>query len=141
MADVTDSPVSQLSDEACWDLLKENTLGRLAVSAGGEIDIFPINYYADGHTILFRTAPGTKLVELTVNSNIAFEVDNYTDADARSVVVKGTARWLDTRAEIDEADKAPLTPWIPTLKYIFVRITPTSMSGRHFVRGPEPERY
>jgi hypothetical protein len=32
-------------------------------------------------------------------------------------------------------------PWIPTLKYTYVRITPTSVSGRRFRRGPEPARY
>ena len=32
-------------------------------------------------------------------------------------------------------------PWIPTLKYVYVRITPTLITGRRFERLPEPERY
>jgi len=135
-----EGPVEELSEAESWQLLRENSLGRLAVSAAGELDIFPINYYADGSTILLRTAPGTKLVEMTIHGYVAFEIDGYTDTEAWSVVAKGSARWLDTRAEIDDADAQPLTSWIPTLKYVYVRITPTHVSGRRFVRGVEPDR-
>ncbi len=135
-----EGPVEELSESESWQLLRDNSLGRLAVSAAGELDIFPINYYADGSTILLRTAPGTKLVEMTIHGYVAFEIDGYTDTEAWSVVAKGSARWLDTRAEIDEADTQPLTSWIPTLKYVYVRITPTHVSGRRFVRGVEPDR-
>ena len=55
--------------------------------------------------------------------------------------MKGIATRLELQGEIDEADALPLTPWIPTLKYRWVRIAPTSLSGRWFVRAPEPDRY
>ena len=136
-----EGPVETLTAEESWARLRESSFGRLALAVAGEVDIFPLNYYADAETILIRTAPGTKLLELTVNDHVALEIDAYTDADAWSVVIKGTARRLQKQSEIDEADEAPLTPWIPTLKYQYVRITPTSVSGRSFRRGPEPERY
>ncbi|OYX50008.1 MAG: pyridoxamine 5'-phosphate oxidase, partial [Micrococcales bacterium 32-70-13] len=31
-------------------------------------------------------------------------------------------------------------PWIPTLKYRWVRIRPTEVAGRKFTLGPEPAR-
>jgi nitroimidazol reductase NimA-like FMN-containing flavoprotein (pyridoxamine 5'-phosphate oxidase superfamily) len=130
-----------LSEDENWRLLRRTSLARLALSAAGEVDIFPVNYYADGETLLMRTAPGTKLLELTVNSRVAVEIDGFTDDEAWSVVVKGTARRLERQAEIDEADEAPLVPWIPTLKYIYVRITPATLSGRRFEHALEPERY
>lgn len=136
-----ESPVVELTEAEAWDRLRENSLARLAVSAVGEVDIFPLNYYSDGATILFRTAPGTKLLELTVNSRVALEIDGYTDDEAWSVVVKGSAARIERQSEIDEADLAPLTPWIPTLKYTYVRITPTKITGRRFERAPEPDRY
>lgn len=116
-------------------------LGRLAVSAAGSIDILPINYVVYKDKIYFRTAPGTKLASLTVNRNVAFEIDEVQDGTARSVVVHGTARELDRSDEKDEIDALPLTPWIPTLKYSFVEITPTDITGRQFDIAPEPERY
>ena len=135
------APVTVLSIDECWELLSTNTLGRIATCAAGEIDIFPINYHADGNTILIRTAPGTKLIELTIDRNVAFEIDGYSDSMAWSVVVKGAARQLELNSEIDDAELAPLDPWLPTLKYRFVRITPTRITGRSFRRDQEPERF
>lgn len=134
-------PVTELRVDECWELLASKTLGRIATCAAGNIDIFPLNYYADGNTILFRTAPGTKLIELTIDNKVAFEADGYHDGKAWSVVVKGVALQLELGSEIDAAEMTPLEPWIPTLKYRFVRITPTTITGRAFRPAPEPERF
>lgn len=136
-----DEPVQELSRDECRELLKLGDLGRLATAAGGEPDIFPVNYYSDGDRILIRTAPGTKLLELTVHSAVAFETDGYTEDEAWSVVVHGRARQLDSQAEVDEADEVPLRPWIPTLKYRYIHIDIDALSGRRFQRLPEPERW
>lgn len=137
----SDEPVQELSRDECRELLKRGVLGRLATAAGGEPDIYPVNYFSDGDSILIRTAPGTKLLELTVHSAVAFETDAYTDDEAWSVVVHGRARQLDHQSEIDEAEKAPLQPWIPTLKYRYIHIDIDALSGRRFLRRPEPERW
>ena len=137
----SDEPVQELSRDECRELLKRGELGRLATAAGGEPDIFPVNYYSDGDRILIRTAPGTKLLELTVHSAVAFETDGYTQSDAWSVVVHGRARQLDSQAEVDEADRLPLRPWIPTLKYRYIHIDVDALSGRRFLRLPEPDRW
>lgn len=134
-------PVTVLTEAESWELLDGSAFGRLGVSVANQPEIFPINYYADGDTILFRTSEGTKLLELTINSHVAFEADAYTDEWAWSVIVKGRAHVIENQEEIFEADQLPLTPWIPTLKYIYVRITPTEITGRRFLRAPEPERY
>ena len=140
--DIDDTnPVENLSEDDCWELLLSANLGRLAVSVGGIPDIYPVNFVASDKRLLFRTTEGTKLLELTVNNNVAFESDGVGREQAWSVVVKGMARILDTRAEIDAAEELPLRPLVPTLKYIWVEITPRSLSGRRFTLGPEPERF
>jgi uncharacterized protein len=133
--------VENLDSEECWQLLRSSSLGRLAVSVGDEPDIYPVNFVASDGTVLFRTAEGTKLLELTVNKRVAFETDGVGRDEAWSVVVKGTARALEKQSEIDAANELPLRPLIPTLKYVFVEITPTRVTGRRFPLGPEPERY
>jgi hypothetical protein len=133
--------VEFLSDCECWRLLGSVSLGRLAVSVSNQPQIFPVNFLADGRTILFRTAEGTKLLDLTINSRVAFESDSFSDTDAWSVVVTGQAGVIESQREIFAADQLPLVPWIPTLKYIYVRIAPTGISGRRFLRAAEPERY
>lgn len=133
--------VTFLTDRECWDRLAEQELGRLVTHVGDVLDIFPVTYTVDGESIVFRTAEGSKLTELSINDQVLFEVDEYTDTDAWSVVVRGTARRLETADEVRAADALPLTPWIPTLKYNYVRIVATSLSGRDVRRGEEPDRY
>ncbi|MDJ0322828.1 pyridoxamine 5'-phosphate oxidase family protein [Cryobacterium sp. PH31-AA6] len=134
-------PVRHLSEDECWELLISSSFGRLAMSISGEPDIYPVNFIASDRRLLFRTAEGTKLLELTVNDKVAFETDGIGRDEAWSVVVRGQARVLDTQAEIEAADQLPLRPLIPTLKYIYVEITPQVVTGRRFELGPEPERY
>lgn len=140
-ATTTDSPVAALSESACWRALEATTLGRLAIAVGDDVEMFPVNYTTADGRILFRTAPGSKLLALTARPSVAFEIDGYDDSAAFSVVVKGRAERIEHQREIDAADELPLAPWIPTLKYRWVRVVPTEISGRVFRRDPEPERY
>lgn len=134
-------PLMVLSDEECWERLRTQELGRLVTRIGDRIDIFPVNYVVDGESVLFRTAQGSKLFELTANDEVLFESDDHTDEAAWSVVLRGRARALDTFDEVERADGLALRPWVPTLKYTYVRIEPHTVSGRSFERGPEPDRY
>ncbi|MEC5183616.1 nitroimidazol reductase NimA-like FMN-containing flavoprotein (pyridoxamine 5'-phosphate oxidase superfamily) [Cryobacterium sp. MP_3.1] len=134
-------PVRILSEDECWELLLSSSFGRLAAAVADDIEIFPLNFVVADNRLLFRTAEGTKLLALTVNNKVALETDAIGRGDAWSVVVKGLARVLDTQAEIEAANALPLRPLVPTLKYIWVEITPTELSGRRFALEPEPERY
>lgn len=133
--------VTVLTDRQCWDRLAEQQLGRLVTHVGDVLDVFPVNYTVDRDGIVFRTAEGSKLTELTINDQVLFEVDEYTDTDAWSVIVRGTAHRLDSAEEVRAADRLPLRPWTPTLKYNYVRIIAASVSGRDIRRGEEPDRY
>jgi nitroimidazol reductase NimA-like FMN-containing flavoprotein (pyridoxamine 5'-phosphate oxidase superfamily) len=123
-----------LSQEQCWSLLATAEVGRLAVAAAGEIDIFPVNYVVDDRSLVFRTAEGTKLVEVVIASQVAFEVDGYEPERGRawSVVCKGTAHVLDSFHDIYAAQELPLFPWHHAPKECFVRIRPSRVTGRRF---------
>ena len=139
---MTDDPVRELGTEESWQELRRASLGRLALCVAGEIDIFPINFVVDADNVIYlRTAPGTKLLELSINDHVALEIDHVSDIDAMSVVVKGRAERVELQSEMDAAEKLGLAPWVPTLKYRWVRIEPTEVTGRRFARGPEPERF
>jgi len=58
---------------------------------------------------------------------------------AWSVVVKGDAHAADWGDDYNEADVAGLRPWVATRKPVFVRVTPSQITGRTFLFGPEPE--
>ena len=135
MTDTSDSPVTELTEEECWELLAAHEVGRLATTAGGVLDIFPITYVIDNGSLVFRTGPGTKLIELTINENVAFEIDHYDDVEGYGVVVHGHAEQLDTMGEIDTAAQLPLPSLFPTERPRFVRIHPQQVTGRRFRRG------
>lgn len=135
---VEENPVRVLCDDEAWDLLSGVALGRLVTAGGGQVEIFPINFVAQDRSVLFRTAEGTKLFGAVMNDSVLFEADDHTDAGGWSVVIRGTARVLSTAADIREADRAQLVPWIPTEKLRYLRITPNDVSGRHFRFAPEP---
>lgn len=132
-------PITVLSASECWDLLASRTLGRLVTSVDGQPEIFPINYVVQNRTVLFRTAPGTKLVSTAINNHVLFEADDHNVAEGWSVIVKGMARSLRSNEEIAEAERAQLLPWVATVKEHYVRIVPVSVSGRRFVFGAEPD--
>jgi nitroimidazol reductase NimA-like FMN-containing flavoprotein (pyridoxamine 5'-phosphate oxidase superfamily) len=138
--DATTEALRHLDEEQCWERLAGQELGRIVTRLADRVDIFPVNYAVDGRSLVFRTAEGSKLFELTVHDEVLFEVDDHTDLDAWSVVVRGRARVLVIEDEVLAADALPLRPWAPTVKNNYVRIEPTSVSGRAFLRGPEPER-
>lgn len=135
--------IQNLSDEESLELLATKTFGRLVVRRKDDMDLFPLNCLVHEGEIYFRTAEGSKLFSLTLNNDVLFEADNV-DGDSQeawSVVVKGTARTLTSNAEIEAADQLPLKPWLPTLKYNYVVVSPNEISGRKFHLGDEPERY
>ncbi|MDQ1289874.1 MAG: uncharacterized protein QG622_3440 [Actinomycetota bacterium] len=126
--------VEVLDAQKCWELLSSVEVGRLAVAVAGDVDIFPLNFIIDDGSIIFRTAEGTKLVEVVLSGRVAFEADGY-DAGlglAWSVVLKGRAELLDKFEDIYRAQDLPLFPWNATPKERFVRIVPDKLTGRRF---------
>lgn len=132
-------PISVLDDKEALKLLSSVALGRLVTSFGGQLEIFPVNFVTQNGTVLFRTAEGTKLFTTVMNEKVLFEADDHTADEGWSVIVRGTARMLNSAEEIREADQAGLMPWVPTEKLRFVRVTPSEISARHFRFGPEPQ--
>ena len=126
-----DEPIGVMTTEECWEMLRANEFGRLAFHLGGEVHLTPINYAVDGDTLLFRTAEGSKLLGVEMNPDVAFEIDEFDEQHARSVILRGLARHLGEDEE-HRAENVPLRPWVPTLKYDVVEIRPTEISGRAF---------
>lgn len=133
------NPVTVLTEDQSWDLLSGAALGRLVTTLEGEAEIFPVNFVVQNRTILLRTAEGTKLFSAVMNDRVVFEADDHNVAEGWSVIVRGRAAVLYGTDEIAEADRAGLYPWVATVKLRYIRITPTEISGRRFLFGPEPD--
>lgn len=135
MYDPEDDPtaVRALTVEECWERLRDEEFARLAFHLVGEVYLLPINYATDGRRLYFRTAQGSKLLGVTMNQDVALEIDHYDDdaESAWSVVVRGSAEVLHGHAA-EVVETLPLRSWVPTAKYIVVAIAPTEVTGRSF---------
>ena len=130
-----------LTEDQCWTALERADVGRLAIRAGVDIDVFPVNFLVDDRQIYFRTAPGTKMVELTAEPRVAFEADGSDDGGRWSVTVKGTAERLSYDTDIERSGIQRLHSLDPATKWNYVRILPLAISGRWFEpAGPEGRR-
>jgi nitroimidazol reductase NimA-like FMN-containing flavoprotein (pyridoxamine 5'-phosphate oxidase superfamily) len=128
------APMQELDESTCWELLRSEEVGRIAVAIANHPDIFPINYVVDHGTLVFRTNEGTKLAAAVLGVGVAFEVDGYDReaGEAWSVVLKGRAREISQLLSRFEAADLPLFPWHAGEKHCFVRIEPEEISGRRF---------
>lgn len=109
----------------------------MAYHLAEQVHIVPINYAVDHDpvtgrfSVLFRTAEGSKLLGVVMNSDVAFEVDEAHGEHATSVILRGRARRLEEDEE-HRAENVPLHPWVDTQKWNVVEIAATEISGRRF---------
>jgi len=134
--------ITSLAPHECWQLLRTVSVGRLAVWVVDHPDIFPINFTVDHGTLVFRTGKGTKLTAALAGNPVAVEADGVDPATgiAWSVVIKGEASAIVAIADVLDSAGLPLFPWQEGRKDHFLRITPTSVTGRRF-KVTEPKTW
>jgi nitroimidazol reductase NimA-like FMN-containing flavoprotein (pyridoxamine 5'-phosphate oxidase superfamily) len=119
-----------VSQDDCLDLLRSESIGRLALVVDDRIEIFPINYAVDNGCVLFRTNDGRKL-RGSGTAEVAFEVDSI-EADAHagwSVVVHGQPEDI---TDLGKPARDQVQPWAGQKEFL-VRITPRSITGRRVI--------
>jgi nitroimidazol reductase NimA-like FMN-containing flavoprotein (pyridoxamine 5'-phosphate oxidase superfamily) len=120
-----------LDPDECLRLLARHHLGRLAVVVDDQPLVFPVNYALAGHSIVFRTDPGTKL-HAANGHRVAFEIDG-TDAqyhEGWSVLVVGTAHEELEPSRLHDMARLPLAPWRPGATAHWMRISTGAVTGR-----------
>ena len=65
----------ELTPAECRFVLARHSFGRLAYTFHDRVDVEPISYVLSGNALVFRTAPGSKLVTLAHHRWAALEVD------------------------------------------------------------------
>lgn len=128
------APPQVLSANECWALLRSVSVGRLALWVTDHPDIFPINYAVDHGSLVFRTGVGAKRDAALSGTPVAMEADGVDPSSgvAWSVVVKGAAALVESTEEVLDTFSINLFPWQAGRKDSFIRVTPTSVTGRKF---------
>ena len=92
--------IKRMSDDAAWALLRAGCLARLGCIADDSPYVVPINYAADGASVLVHTLPGRKLEAMRANPRVCLQVDDITDQYRwRSVLAYGTFVEIKNGAE------------------------------------------
>jgi hypothetical protein len=121
-----------LGPSECFDLIEPGGVGRVGFASADGITMLPVNFAVAGKTIVFRTAPDT-LLAVYANGQVSFEVDQFDEANRTgwSVLVSGHAHTVTGEREVRRLEEgAHLEPWAAGSRDVYVRITPTRISGR-----------
>jgi nitroimidazol reductase NimA-like FMN-containing flavoprotein (pyridoxamine 5'-phosphate oxidase superfamily) len=126
-----------LSPAECLDLLEPGGIGRIGFTSADGIMMLPVSFAVTAKTIIFRTAPDT-LLALYGNSRVSFEADRFDEAlhEGWSVLAQGHAHEVTDEREVRHLeDRTYLEPWAAGARDVYIRITPTRISGRHTLPG------
>lgn len=128
----------RLDEQQCWEFVARHSLGRVGLVHLSNPLIFPVNYALDGGTVVFRTAPGTKLATAGLGRPAVFEVDEASPLfeTGTSVMVHGTLHRVTEHAERERLAHLPLRPWAPGTRDQLVRLEPGWVTGRRIPVHP-----
>jgi len=120
--------LAELSRDECFELLRTQPVGRLAVvDDDGPPLVVPVNYVVVGEAIVFRSDAGLKL-RLLRRRPVSFQAD-FVDAyhhTGWSVLAHG----IGYEASHWETDHLPLVPWAEGEKGQWIRIAVDGITGR-----------
>jgi nitroimidazol reductase NimA-like FMN-containing flavoprotein (pyridoxamine 5'-phosphate oxidase superfamily) len=128
--------MDELDIEVCWWLIARTGFGRVAFVADGVPAVRPVNCGVLDRHVVFRTGADSVLGQMAANSPVAFEVDE-TDPAAKSgwsVIVTGQMSPVTDGDELSRLTEVELHPWAPGLRDRWMKVTPTSVTGREVTR-------
>jgi nitroimidazol reductase NimA-like FMN-containing flavoprotein (pyridoxamine 5'-phosphate oxidase superfamily) len=128
----------ELDRQDCLELLREECVGRVALTARALPIVLPVNFAVLDGDIVWRSAQGTKLNDASTGFVVAFEVDHYEPDHKRgwSVMIQGLAHVITDSDQLDRAKQLPLEPWaLEGVADRFVCLVPNIATGRR-IRQP-----
>jgi len=138
---MADRMIEILDEAECLRLISPGGIGRIAYQGRFGPAVLPVNFKLDDGAILFRTAGHGPLDEdldtgiAGAEYRVAFEVDDIDPAARQgwSVLLQGPAHHIQPGPEREWALKADLEPWPEGERELFVRITPSRITGRRII--------
>jgi nitroimidazol reductase NimA-like FMN-containing flavoprotein (pyridoxamine 5'-phosphate oxidase superfamily) len=128
-----DQPVlGRLTAPECWELLGTHGIGRVALAVGPSPLVLPVNYLVDGNSVVYRTDPAA-VTAAEPGSAVSFQADHADESEKSgwSVLITGSVEHLSSAAEIQRlAERPGSEPWAGGVRNLWVRITPTGITGR-----------
>ena len=124
----------EIDEQECWQLLADAEVGRIGFVGADGPAVLPVNHVVVDGEVVFRTAPFNSIAAAVEGARVAFEVDEI-DPVTRSgwsVLVQGRAAFMDPADELPP-DRDHPEPWLAGARWLHVRITPSSVTGRRIL--------
>lgn len=122
-----------LSHRRCVDLLTKQPVGRVAIVQDGTPLVFPVTYAWVAGSVVFRTAPGSKLAAATEKRRASFEIDSWDPETHQgwSVLVTGWLEEVTAFIDREVLEELNVAPWAAGIaREDWVRLRPEQVSGR-----------
>lgn len=137
--------VEELDEAECLRLISAGGIGRIAFTGRFGPTVLPVNYKLHDGTIVFRTRQDSPTDEdlrtgiANAEYKVAFEIDEFSPLtrEGWSVLVQGPAHHVESDAERASVREAGVEPWAGGPRELFLRITPSRVTGRRIVRPRE----
>jgi nitroimidazol reductase NimA-like FMN-containing flavoprotein (pyridoxamine 5'-phosphate oxidase superfamily) len=129
---MSDYGLRVLDPAECVAALESQRVGRVGLPVLDHPLVLPVVYAMADGDVVFRTAPGEKLIAAALHRSVAFEIDEYDEASGTgwSVNVIGTIEEIVDRAELERVRALDLPCWAGELRDRYVRIHPRTVTGR-----------
>jgi hypothetical protein len=126
------SPLGEMSDQECIDVLSDHTVARLGYVDNGWPTVVPINYRMVDDAIYIRTLIGGKLRAAQRGDIVCLELDGVDETlrEGWSVVVHGPLEVIADPAVLSEAWANDPMPWVDAGQWRWLRLTPFQVGGR-----------
>ena len=130
--------LEELAEAECLRLIAPGGIGRIGFSGRYGPTVMPVNYQLYEGTIVFRTVHDSATDEdlrtgiANAEYKVAFEIDAFDTATRTgwSVLIQGSAHHVESEAERASVAAAGVEPWPGGDRELFLRITPTRVTGR-----------
>lgn len=134
-----DETIHVISPGVCWNLLRQQSLGRLAMNGKtGHPAIYPVNYAVSGPGFFIRTAADSKVRLIADDPRVTFETDARDGDQWWSVVATGLAHHVTVDAELRQARSVMPLSVNPVSKLYVIRVEVSKVTGRRFTdAGPK----
>ncbi len=131
---MTQRVIENLSEAKCFELIRQEVVGRFVYQDADGLAAVPVNYGVASEQIVFRTEQGSHLRDV-LQGPVAFEVD-HTEPETGmgwSVLIRGAGQEVDIERVpeiIRLTGKAFPHPWGEGVHNVWVSVTPRKVTGR-----------
>jgi uncharacterized protein len=134
------SPSETLTPAECYALVRSVRVGRVVFSDRALPGCSPVSFVLDGHTVVFRVDPDSRLAVATDHAVVAFEMDEI-DADTGfgwTVLITGDAVPVTRFSEQLRSTRLGVVQPPDNERHYWVRLTPGIVTGQRVQTYVQP---